>query len=436
VADSMFFQQGFSYYGTGSFVCKIPVTNVHVKDIKKHMILFPAADPEKAFVVEDVFEREDHYEFAGKELKGITAYRLVYPVERFPLRIYAIETTAEGFIQTTIEDKEEIQTILSGNGKIFNYYDTAGQAPNAQDAQAADILPIATVVYFINLCEEGNDFARGFYDNEPLLDGFKLSNIRYQNFGYRRMEASAETIVKTLLCENLTSSPFKERNLPNVVVAEDQGRGKVVKFSGRYEPLNEALERVLEEAEMGLHARIDFQQRKIVFDVFFGNTLPNTGTGITFSKEMGNVRAFEVSHLAQGTYNTAVVGGAGEDENRLFYTLDEGATGFARREVFVDGNDEDINMLQLKGKNYLQANKEKIAIEAEITASGGMLPFEDYNIGDECYVVTKDFIKPTRILEMVDTLQPNSERKIDVVFSDSFPNPKQTLTAHVQPQVR
>lgn len=429
-----YLQMGFSFYGIEKLLFRVPEKTNNAAVIKEGAFVFPSGNPKKAFIIENIYTKDGYIEFGGQELKGILSRRLVYPEELTVSRLYAVTLLESGVQKEIIDDPQLIRASTSDElNTTYEYFADPGEYP--EDEAIADLLVLNKTVYFINLCDEGNtSYASSLNLNEIVCgDEITLSKIKYKNFGYRRLQGKAETVIKSLIRESLVASPYTERNIDFIEIAPDLERGKDVKASFRYDNLADSIEKVAKDGEIGVTAYLDIERKKIVFDVITGKELPQAGTGLLFSREMGNVRAFEVNKITESTATTAIVGGAGQDENRLFYTVKGDVRGIKRREAYVDsGNDEDIELLKLKGNNYLQSNSEKVNIKTSIIDHGGQQPFIDYNIGDKCLIRTDQYVQETRILSIKETHQPNSERKIDVTFMDSFPTPRDKIKAYIQ----
>lgn len=154
------------------------------------------------------------------------------------------------------------------------------------------------------------------------------------NGAYRRVTGPAETVVKTLIAENVS-----RLGLP-VTVAPDQGRGASVDVQVRMHPLVDRLFPAVDQAGVVVEVRQD--GAGLVVDVREPATYPHTLT------EASGVIVDGSFSLTPPTATRAVVGGGGEGVDRVFRGVIDTARETAEwgsvshpyvRERFVDARD-------------------------------------------------------------------------------------------------
>ena len=121
---------------------------------------------------------------------------------------------------------------------------------------------------------------------------------------YRRITGPAETVVKTLLRENIRRA---ERP---IVIAPDQGRGATMSASMRFNTIGEKLMGSIDNKGLGVtvtqeddHLLVDTPQRRV--------------TERIISEESGMISQWSWTRAAP-TATTIVIGGQGEGKDRLF----------------------------------------------------------------------------------------------------------------------
>ena len=207
--------------------------------------------------------------------------------------------------------------------------------------------------------------------------------------GWDKIDAPAETILKHYAGRSLVYPYNDKRKIPNMIMAPDLGRGLVFPWKSRYQKLSDELYNIGTYAEMGYEIYADIVNKQWAFDVVPGVDRTR-GQGendpVWFDMGFHNISQYKYSEDYSQHRSTGYVGGAGEDENRLVYTLGADIQGEERWEEFLDcGNVADISELIYYGEQKLNGFKFVKNIEADTLPR--VFVFEkDYFLGDEVTV--------------------------------------------------
>lgn len=214
-----------------------------------------------------------------------------------------------------------------------------------------------------------------------------------ESLGWDKVIGPAETAIKHYIRRNLTAPGNASRTMAQVLLADDVGRGAGVAWRSRYEPLDEVVQAIGEYADMGIRARLDLANRRIVVDVEPGTDRTTQQDGrspVVFDPRFSNIRSASYTYSVDGYSNTGYAGGAGEDENRLVYILGNENAGMDRFETFIDcSGAEDIDDLKYYGGNRLAEKKETETIEGSVLTDRAFLFGRDYDLGDKVTVRPK-----------------------------------------------
>ncbi|MFE9276141.1 siphovirus ReqiPepy6 Gp37-like family protein [Paenibacillus glucanolyticus] len=127
----------------------------------------------------------------------------------------------------------------------------------------------------------------------PTLGGVLDQRITITD-NYDRIRGPAETVMKHYVTNHLISSIYPDRNIPVFSVAPNLLRGKETPWQTRFEPLDQVMQEISEWCEMGWFVRLDFSNKKWVFDVLPGRNLAagqNTSPPVIFSHDFDNIQS-------------------------------------------------------------------------------------------------------------------------------------------------
>ena len=142
---------------------------------------------------------------------------------------------------------------------------------------------------------------------------------------------------------------------------------------------------------------------------------------IIFSEKKKNLLEGIVTDDNTNYKNVGYCAGKGENEDRLITVLGT-ATGFNRREVFIDLNNiEDIDELNREGQKKLDTYKIIQSIEGKIYEIPNMQYEKDWNLGDLVTIESSGIYEDKRIIQVKEIYERNNI-KIEVGFGDKVPS--------------
>lgn len=200
----------------------------------------------------------------------------------------------------------------------------------------------------------------------------------------------AETIIKDIVqrnCLDIAAEAFD-----NFVIIGDAARGAQFDYNVRYSNLEEALERIARQAELGTKLYLNFTTSKWDFDIVEGTDLTSSGGAsnpVIFSTTYDNIKtqSYIISDLNSANY--AYVGGQGEAELRAIVGVGAATTDVERYTIFVDARDLDSNpKLTARGESKLAGLASLESFECEILTESVYTYETSYNLGD--YVTIQD----------------------------------------------
>lgn len=131
--------------------------------------------------------------------------------------------------------------------------------------------------------------------------------------------------------------------IPLVELGELQGFTDTVTFQATYKNLLAYETKLAKSAGLGFRFRPDFENKKIVFEIYKGLDRSRNQTDrafVEFSDRFDNLENAEARLNDQLYKNVGYVGGQGEGLERVFVQVgDDTLTGLARRELFIDAKD-------------------------------------------------------------------------------------------------
>ena len=242
-------------------------------------------------------------------------------------------------------------------------------------------------------------------------------------FGYDRITADAETLMRHYVENNVIAPESEARRMPCAALEAENGhRGRQnVPWSARFEQLDELLASIGAYCDAGFAIVPDFARGKLVFTFLPGRDRAGTdGSRVIFGVHMGNVSGTSVSENGQQAKNTAIVGGAGEDENRMILSVSPGGeTGMSRREMFVDaGSRDDYDELLAEGEHKLAEKPVAQVIRADVIDTGACRYGETWELGDLVIVVAHGAQMTARITQVQESHEAGRPVQLEVTFGD------------------
>lgn len=227
------------------------------------------------------------------------------------------------------------------------------------------------------------------------------ADVTAQQFAFDVRADVAETVLKEYVDANLVSGPAS-RQVTNLTVQTDLGRGNAVIGEARFIPLQELLFGLAQTGGVGY--KIEQNGTDLEFQVYEPSDLSAL---IRLDIDNGRLRSADYSYEAP-TVTRAIVGGAGEAEERLFFegTLSQSTsaeTEWGRRiERFVDARNsqETVELQQSANEALIDEGKTKIALTVTPTDDGTMLFGSEWGLGDTL-TVTAGTVNTTAVVYTV-----------------------------------
>lgn len=209
------------------------------------------------------------------------------------------------------------------------------------------------------------------------------ADVTAQDAAFDTRAGVAETVLKEYVDANLVSGP-SIRQVANLTVATDQARGTSVRGSARFDTMQDLFFDLAQTGGVGY--RIEQNGSGLEFEVYE----PTDRTALVrFDVENGRLTSADYSYLAP-MVTRAIVGGAGELDERLFYegTLTQSTdaeTVWGRRiEQFVDARSTELEaeFEQEANEALIDNGKTRVSVNVNPADNVTMLYGEDWGLGD------------------------------------------------------
>ncbi len=277
--------------------------------------------------------------------------------------------------------------------------------------------------------------------------------------GYDRVtETQAENIIKHYIKKHMVESYFDdirtpERDISWVKIAPTQNRGIKTVWQARLTNLHDELKHISEDTGLGWYGYIDRNEKCIYFDSIRGtdrtiNQTENPNThdflskythkeleGYTHEELQGTVKhpfiifSEKKKNLLEGKTtdddtnykNVGYAAGKGENEDRLITVIGT-ATGFDRREVYIDLNNiEDPEELKQEGQKKLDTYKTIKSVEGKVYQIPNMEYEKDFFLGDLVTIESDGIYEDKRIIQAKEIYERNNIT-VELGFGDKVPS--------------
>lgn len=215
--------------------------------------------------------------------------------------------------------------------------------------------------------------------------------------GYSTLHLLDRRIIKDLLTvTNLEAGIYTAvrdnlRGLPYIRLADENGFEETGEFEFKNVEMVKSIEQMCEAGELGARMLLDNAEKMHVFEVFKGvdRSYVDGSGGVVFSSEFGNLISLTVEEDDDVFKNVAIVMGTKNDEAKTEFYIEVGtASGFDRREIFVNANQQKgdqtysnyLAYLKSEGRKELQKHYEVLNFKAQISPDAFG---RDYDLGDK-----------------------------------------------------
>ncbi len=268
------------------------------------------------------------------------------------------------------------------------------------------------------------------YGEETIqVQGYMASRYLSQRIIWEKMilKGTPEQIMRNMVYEHVVNPTDPARKMSRIQLGDLHGYGGEVEKQVTYDNLQEALTALSKTSELGYRLHLDINARTFYFDVYQGvNRTLGTDEPCIFTRDFGNVYTQEYSEDDSNYRNICLVGGSGEDTERILTTVGNGE-GFDRYEMFCNAagmsnkditEEEYIQQLQQKGKEKLANYYVAKAFESKINKEKAM----QFALGD--YVTCTDSKWNVTVNTQIKEIQKGyskTEKSYVVTFGDSVP---------------
>lgn len=267
-------------------------------------------------------------------------------------------------------------------------------------------------------------------DNSMVVKGEELKHYigRWitkppDNMAYHRINADAETIMKTYVLANCKT--------PSLEVAQNLNRGDKIVFQTRYKQLDDELAKIGLATGLGWTVRLDLSNKRFIFDILQGvdrTTSQSLNSRAIFSDDFDNVKGQTLIESKIGYKNVAIVAGQGQGASRKIVEIGE-ASGFDRFETFIDARDiADDADLPDRGKQKLSEFGLVKSFESEILAYSNLVYEKDYNLGDIVTIQNKEWGRTIdSTIETITEIYEVSGLRLEASFGNAPPTITQVV---------
>lgn len=224
------------------------------------------------------------------------------------------------------------------------------------------------------------------------------------------------------------------RSIPNISLGERKGLGRSRTMQMTGDNLLTKIYELCKEDELSIKLWYDFEQNKMIFEVWQGFDrvdMQNENTWAIFSRNFENIVNEEYATDTTKYCNFAYITGEDKGENRVVVEVNRIKEGEDRKELYVDARDlqKDENMTDTEYQQTLiERGIEKLNENAKIeTANFAIDPLsnliykKDFDLGDK--VVYKNdelgFNIENRIIGISEAYE-NGDKTIDLTFGEDY----------------
>lgn len=198
------------------------------------------------------------------------------------------------------------------------------------------------------------------------VQGYMASRLLNRRIIWEKMvmKGTPEQMMREMVEEQAISPKNSDRKIPIIELGDFKGyRSGATEKQVTYDNLQAALTDISKASELGYRLRLDYNRKKLVFEVYQGtDRTVGTEKPCIFTRKYGNVYTQEYSEDESNYRNVCLVGGPGEGDARTLVTAGE-ASGMDRYELFYNAaghSERDITPEELS-RQLCQKGEEKIA---------------------------------------------------------------------------
>lgn len=261
------------------------------------------------------------------------------------------------------------------------------------------------------------------------VQGYMASRYLNQRIIWSRMilKGTSEEIMRRMVEEQVIHPADEKRAMNRIRLGELCGCEDEVEKQVAYDNLQEALSDVAKAAELGYRLRLDVKERLFFFEVYQGmdRTL-GTKEPCIFSRDFRNVYTQEYSEDDSNRRNICLVGGAGEEEERVLTTVGDGE-GLDRYELFYGASgisssdlteEEYRSQLSQKGDERLAKCGAARSFESKVNQTEAMT----FSLGDRVTCVDQRWdVRMDAQITGIEKGFSKTEKSLTVTFGNAVP---------------
>ncbi len=269
--------------------------------------------------------------------------------------------------------------------------------------------------------------------NIIIVSGRFLSCIldRRIALGTQNFSGRTESIMRQLITENFINPTDSNRKWLSLVLGADKAFQDNREFQVSYKPLQDIFDKLVLMSNISFNIYADFDLCKFVFQPYTGRDLKDY---IILSEEEDSLYNSNYLFDSQHDKNYAIVGGEGEEDVRIYTNVDNGLTGFDRREVFIDASSirkdkltisKYTEMLKEHGTEQLKTMQIYSKFDSVFEPAGFLEYKKDWDLGDIVSVTKKDWdIQIEERVTEIEEIYSVGEIKINPTFGTPLPEVK------------
>lgn len=238
----------------------------------------------------------------------------------------------------------------------------------------------------------------------------------------------AEIVLRSFCMNAYEENPIIRPEIPH-------GFPEKISLQVTYKNALASMIKVAKQSQLGFRVVPDFNAKSMQFQVYKGvdrSMAQSDRARVIFSEEYSNLNRATFEENEQVYRNICYVGGQGEgDERTIVVVGDTGATGFERREVFVNGQDiskdgisdaEYLEALKQRGNDKLAENLLYQSLECEAIPYGNFEYGVDYDLGDIVTIKKESWdVGENLRLTGINEVYEDGARKIQPTFGEPIP---------------
>lgn len=250
------------------------------------------------------------------------------------------------------------------------------------------------------------------------------------------INGDTESVMKHFINTHIINPADINRKIDIVQNSINLNRGEIIKWKSRFKNLAVELIDISGITNIGWSMYIDYQIKKIIFDVIQGRDLTvnqSINPPAVFSRAFDNIRNQKYIDSDVKFKNVVYVGGKGEGIQREIVSVGD-AAGMGRIETFTDSRDnETVSDLIVHGERTLKELRAQKTLEGEVLTYSNLEYQKDYDLGDIVTIKhdSEDITLQSRIVEVEEIYEPNGFR-LAIIFGNKIP----TLTDKIKQELK